>query len=69
MSYSAIYRTNGFEAATLKAAKLGDDADTTPAICGQLAGAYHGESGIPKKWLDSLAMRKEITELAVRLCR
>jgi ADP-ribosylglycohydrolase len=63
----SFYKTDSFEAAILKAANLGDDADTTAAICGQLAGAYYGESGIPKKWLDKLAMRKEITELADRL--
>ena len=38
---------------------LGDDADTAAAICGQLAGALYGESGIPKKWLDRLVMREE----------
>jgi ADP-ribosylglycohydrolase len=34
---------------------LGDDADTTGAVCGQLAGAYWGESGIPQEWQDGLA--------------
>jgi ADP-ribosyl-[dinitrogen reductase] hydrolase len=57
-------RTDTFEAAILKAANLGDDADTTAAICGQVAGGFYGESGIPKKWLDRLAMRQEITALA-----
>ena len=37
-----------FEEAVLKAVNLGDDADTTGAICGQLAGAYWGESSIPE---------------------
>jgi ADP-ribosyl-[dinitrogen reductase] hydrolase len=32
----------------LKAVNLGDDADTTAAICGQIAGAFCGESGIPR---------------------
>jgi ADP-ribosyl-[dinitrogen reductase] hydrolase len=50
-----------------KAANLGDDADTTAAICGQLAGAFYSESGIPKKWLERLAMRQEISTLADRL--
>jgi ADP-ribosyl-[dinitrogen reductase] hydrolase len=30
---------------------LVDDADTTGAVCGQLAGAYGGESGIPAEGL------------------
>ena len=60
-------QTDRFEAAILKAANLGDDADTTAAICGQIAGAYYGESKIPGKWLEKLAMRKEISEIAERL--
>jgi ADP-ribosyl-[dinitrogen reductase] hydrolase len=59
-----FYHTDTFEAAVLKAANLGDDADTTAAVCGQVAGAYYGESGFPKKWLDRLVMRQEIAELA-----
>ena len=47
-------QTNSFEAAILQAANLGDDADTTAAICGQLAGAFYGEQQIPKHWLDRL---------------
>ena len=60
-------QTDNFEAAILKAANLGDDADTTAAICGQVAGAFYGESGIPQKWLDKLVMREEISMLADRL--
>lgn len=63
----SFYKTESLEAAILKAANLGDDADTTAAICGQLAGAYYGESSIPKKWLEKLAMRKDIAILADRL--
>jgi ADP-ribosyl-[dinitrogen reductase] hydrolase len=56
--------TETFETAILKAANLGDDADTTAAICGQVAGAFYGESGIPQKWLAKLVMREEISTLA-----
>ena len=52
----------------LQAANLGQDADTTAAVCGQIAGAYYGESGIPAHWLERLAMREEIASLANRLC-
>ena len=45
----------------LRAVNLGDDADTTGAVCGQLAGAFWGESGIPAKWRDGLA-RPEMVE-------
>ena len=34
---------------------LGDDADTTAAIYGQLAGAYYGIDGIPREWRDVIA--------------
>ena len=44
---------------------LGDDADTTGAVCGQLAGAYWGESGIPKEWREGLA-RPEMIEKALQ---
>ena len=65
----AFIRTNSFESAILTAANLGDDADTTAAICGQLAGAYYGIEAIPKHWLDILFMRDEICSLADQLFR
>jgi len=46
---------------------LGDDADTTTAIYGQLAGAYYGESNIPVEWLSKLALVDVITSYADRL--
>lgn len=63
----AFHRSENFEEAILMAANLGDDADTTAAICGQVAGAYHGEIGIPSKWLDLLSLRSEIVLLADQL--
>jgi ADP-ribosyl-[dinitrogen reductase] hydrolase len=62
-----FYHTASFEAAILQAANLGDDADTTAAICGQIAGAYYGESGIPTHWLRKLFMRTEIKGFADKL--
>jgi len=61
--------TDSYEAAVLRAANLGDDADTTAAVCGQLAGAFYGERGIPERWLAKLAMRDEIAALADGLRR
>jgi len=46
---------------------LGEDADTTGAIVGQLAGAYYGAQAIPARWLEMLAMRADIEELAGKL--
>lgn len=56
--------TDSFEAAVLAAANLGDDADTTAAIVGQIAGAHYGIAGIPPHWLERLVMRDDIDALA-----
>jgi ADP-ribosyl-[dinitrogen reductase] hydrolase len=60
-------QTDSFAAAILLAANLGDDADTTAAITGQLAGAYYGVRGIPGHWLDKLHDGAEIAATADRL--
>lgn len=60
-------KTDTYRAAILKAANLGEDADTTAAIAGQLAGAFYGEEGIPADWLDRLVMRNEIGSMAEAL--
>ena len=57
----AFQGAEDFGEAVLTAVNLGDDADTTGAVCGQLAGACWGESGIPAAWRDGLA-RKDIIE-------
>jgi ADP-ribosylglycohydrolase len=49
------------------AANLGNDADTTAAVYGQLAGAFYGEQGIPAEWREKLAMREKIEFFADRL--
>jgi ADP-ribosyl-[dinitrogen reductase] hydrolase len=59
--------SESFAQAVLQAANLGEDADTTAAICGQTAGAYYGVEAIPPHWLHRLHMREFITELADRL--
>jgi ADP-ribosyl-[dinitrogen reductase] hydrolase len=51
----AFHNSETFEEAVLKAVNLGDDADTTGAICGQLAGAFWGESNIPESLRSGLA--------------
>jgi ADP-ribosyl-[dinitrogen reductase] hydrolase len=57
----AFHDAKDFEEAVLKAVNLGLDADTTGAICGQFAGAYWGESGIPQSLRDGLD-RKDMLE-------
>lgn len=56
----AFHDAADFREAVLKAVNLGDDTDTTGAVCGQLAGAFWGESGIPREWRDGLARRDMI---------
>jgi len=51
-----------FREAVLRAVNLGDDADTTGAVCGQFAGACWGETGIPREWCDGLARRDLIED-------
>lgn len=63
----AFHRTGTFRDGALLAVNLGDDADTTGAIFGQLAGAHYGEAGIPAEWLAKLAMRDRIEAFADRL--
>jgi ADP-ribosyl-[dinitrogen reductase] hydrolase len=60
--------TTSFRAAVLRATNLGEDADTTAAICGQLAGAFYGEAEIPAQWRAKLALRDLIEETADALC-
>jgi ADP-ribosyl-[dinitrogen reductase] hydrolase len=60
----AFHRSDNFRAGALLAVNLGDDADTTGAVYGQLAGAYHGEAGIPLEWRERIVMREQIEALA-----
>jgi ADP-ribosyl-[dinitrogen reductase] hydrolase len=63
----AVANTRSFEEALVAAVNLGDDADTVGAVTGQLAGAVYGESTIPARWLERLAWREELCEMADQL--
>jgi ADP-ribosyl-[dinitrogen reductase] hydrolase len=62
-----FWATTTYADAILASANLGDDADTTAAICGQLAGAYYGLSGIPQPWQERVTDRETILVLASQL--
>lgn len=62
-----VGRTGTFRDAVLLAANLGEDADTTAAITGQLAGAIYGASGIPEEWSSQLAWSEDITARTLEL--
>lgn len=49
-----FFSTNNFEDCVVATVNCGEDADTTGAIVGMLAGALYGVSAIPKRWLDKL---------------
>ncbi len=63
----AFHRSRDFREGALLAANLGDDADTTAAIYGQIAGAHYGAAGVPEEWRQRLTMTAEITSMADRL--
>ena len=65
----AFALTDSFEAAVLAAVNLGDDADTTGAVCGQIAGAFYGASSVPVEWRKKLALLEEIEKLGAGLCK
>ncbi len=60
----AFARSDSFEHGALLAVNLGDDADTTGAVYGQIAGAYYGAAAIPARWLERLTARDLIERLA-----
>ena len=63
----AFDRSHSFEEGCLLAVNLGNDADTTGAVYGQLAGAFYGEQGIPESWRSKLAYRDLIESFSDRL--
>lgn len=63
----AFNQSESFEEGALLAVNLGDDADTTGAIFGQLAGAYYGVVGIPCSWLSTLCQADLIKNCADEL--
>jgi ADP-ribosylglycohydrolase len=63
----AFYKSSTFEEGCLLAVNIGNDADTTGAIYGQLAGAYYGVEGIRSDWRECLAYIDLISRLAESL--
>ena len=63
----AFYQGGTFEEGCLQAVNLGDDADTTGAVYGQLAGAFYGVNGIPEGWRERLTMQETMLDFADRL--
>lgn len=63
----AFHDAADFREAVLRAVNLGDDADTTGAVCGQLAGAFWGEAGLPPEWEAGLRGREILDPILEKL--
>ena len=64
-----FFARDSFESCVVETINRGEDADTTGAIAGMLAGALYGVEQIPARWLARLdgAMREEIERQAQAL--
>jgi ADP-ribosyl-[dinitrogen reductase] hydrolase len=64
-----FFGARSFEETLVGVVNRGGDADTTGAIVGAIAGAYHGPGDLPRRWLRQLdpRVREEAEELADRL--
>jgi ADP-ribosylglycohydrolase len=60
----AFSKGNTFAECLQHAVALGEDADSTGAICGQLAGAYYGFTAIPARWREVVAKRELLVKTA-----
>ena len=60
----AFAKSRSFEEGALLAVNLGEDADTTGAVYGQLAGAFYGVEAIPEGWRATLHGRETLERFA-----
>ncbi|WP_293120624.1 ADP-ribosylglycohydrolase family protein [Okeania sp. SIO1I7] len=51
----------------LKAVNLGEDIDTTEVVTGGLAGIYYGIENLPNEWIEVIARKDDLVNLATRL--
>ncbi len=63
----AFAKSTSFEHGALLAVNLGDDADTTGAVYGQIAGAFYGADAIPERWRIKLSYLERLESFAERL--
>ena len=61
-----LLSTDSYPEAVLKAVNLGEDTDTTACVTGGMAGLLYGAENIPESWLNLLARRMDIEDLARR---
>ncbi len=68
-SMYCFLNTDNYKDATLMAVNLGNDADTTAAVTGGLAGLYYGFDSIPEKWRTEVKRSNDIKDLCDRLAK
>ncbi|BBD58191.1 putative ribosylglycoyhdrolase [Nostoc sp. HK-01] len=61
-----LLNSASYAEAVLKAVNLGGHTDTTAAVTGGLAGIYYGIEGIPQLWVNQVARKQDIVNLAKR---
>ena len=62
--YAAL-RASNFEEALIIAANHDGDSDSTASIAGQIYGAWHGDSVLPKAWIEKLDIKDMMENLVV----
>lgn len=63
----SFLKTENFKDAVLNSVNLGEDTDTIGSITGGIAGLYYGNNSIPNEWIESIARKEDIIDLADRL--
>ncbi|MEA5582096.1 ADP-ribosylglycohydrolase family protein [Nodularia harveyana UHCC-0300] len=61
-----LLNSSSYSETVLKAINLGGDTDTTAAVTGGLAGIYYGADNIPPEWVNKIARKQDIINLAER---
>ena len=61
-----LINSNNYKETVLKAVNLGRDTDTTATVAGGLASITYGYENIPKEWINQIAKKEEIINLAQR---
>lgn len=61
-----LLNSENYADAVLEAVNIGDDTDTTAAICGGLAGIYYGYDSIPVDWLNEIDKLEKVLSLCER---
>jgi ADP-ribosyl-[dinitrogen reductase] hydrolase len=66
-SFWSLLNSSSAREAIEMAVALGDDADSTGAVTGALAGAAYGVSALPTTWLETVQFRERLESEAARL--